>query len=429
MSEQLVLDGYNAMLNSVLMVVDPEDDAVRYGLGSKEQVTIDGHKLWLPTERSLDSKAKEHDAFFHPLCEDALHGQSEMIHFMTRRVLAALSLRTDEVVGSILTLAADPKKQTKVKNAKAIEFMKVVKDLKENTLKNWAKLVEKMSEQNGLYSVYLNRNKEIDGQHYSRVCVLEVPILNDQTQGADLCGINVHSKANKELIRALVERIFDGVRLEHGANGNAPYLHCLLKMYREVSERLNEIVELFKGMLDCTIVRFDWMDELFGDEDKLSELIGYIPPLSFNTGEEARSAIKSTVEASGRDVESDRPPFDPDPKPSRPKTGLRLEDLDDRDDSIGSRRDRDRDRDRRRGRDRDRDEDDGYERFANDGKRKDDEEDRSRRRSRSRMSDAFDRGSRRDRDRDRDRDRGGRRDRDDDRDRGSRRGITLDDLD
>lgn len=422
MSEQLVLDGYNAMLNSVLMVVDPEDDAVRYGLGSKEQVTIDGHKLWLPTERSLDSKAKANDAFFHPLCEDALHGQSEMIHFMTRRVLAALSLRTDELVGSVLTLASDPKKQTKVKNAKAIEFMKVVKDLKDNTLKNWAKLVEKMSEHNGLYSVYLNRNKEVDGVHYSRVCVLEVPILNDQTPGADLCGINVHSKANKELIRALMERIFDGLPLAYGANGNAPYLHCLLKMYRAVSERLNEIVELFKGMLDCTIVRFDWMDEIFGDEDKLAELLGYIPPLSFNTGEEARSAMKSTVEASGRDVESDRPPFDPDPKPSRPKAGLRLDDLDDRDDSIGSRRDRD----RRRGRDRDRDrDDDGYERFANDGKRKDDDDDRNRRRSRSRMSDAFDRGGRRDRDRDR-RDR---RDRDDDRERGSGRGISLDDLD
>lgn len=427
MSEKLVLDGYNAMLNSMLMVADPEDDAVRYGLGSKEQVAIEGRKLWMATERSLDSKAKENDAFFHPLCEDALHGQSEMIHFLTRRALAALSLRTDEVVGSILTLAADPKRQTKVKNAKAIEFMKVVKDLKDNTLKNWAKLVEKMSEQNGLYSVYLNRNKEIDGVHYSRVCVLEVPILNDQTQGADLCGINVHSKANKELIRALMERIFDGVRLEHGSSGNAPYLHCLLLMYREVSERLNEIVELFKGMLDCTIVRFDWMDEMFGDEDKLSELIGYIPPLSYNTGEEARSATKSMTEEGGRDVEFDRPPFDPDPKPSRPKAGLKLDDLDDRNDDFGR---RDRDRDRRRGRDRDRDDDDGYERFANDGKRKDSDDDRSRRRSRSRLSDAFDRNDRRGgRDRDRDRDRGSRRDRDDDRDRGSRRGISLDDLD
>lgn len=408
MSEKLLLDGYNAMLNSVLMVADDED-AIRYGLGSKEQVTIEGHKLWLPTERSLDSKTKANDAFFHPMCEDALHGQSQMIHFLTRRVLAALSLRTDEVVGGIMTLASDPKKQTKVKNAKAIEFMKVLKDMKENTLKNWAKLVEKMSEQNGLYSVYLNRNKEIDGVHYSRVCVLEVPILNDQTAGADLCGINVHSKANKELIRALMERIFDGVKLEHGANGNVPYLHCLFKMYRVVSERLNEIVELFKGMLDCTIVRFDWMDEIFGDEDKLAELIGYIPPLSFNTGEEARSAIKSVSEESGRDVESDRPPFDTDPKPARSKAGLSLDDLDDRDDGFSRRDRRDRDRDRERSRDRDRD------------------DDYSRRRSRTRMSDAF--GDRsRDRDRDDRRDRGSRRD-DDRRDRGGRGGISLDDLD
>lgn len=428
MSEKMLLDGYTAMLNSVLMVVDEKDDGIYYGLGSKEQVKIEGHPLWLPTERSLDSKAKADDVFFHPFCEDALHGQSQIIHFMTRRVLAALSLRSDELVGSILTLAADPKKQTKVKNAKAIEFMKVVKDLKDNTLNNWVKLVKKMSEQNGLYSVYLNRNKEIDGQHYSRVCVLEVPILNDDTAGADLCGINVHSKANKELIRALMARIFDGVPLEYGSSGNVPYLHCLLLMYRTVSERLNDIVELFKGMLDCTIVRFDWMDELFGDEDRLAELMGYIPPLAYNTGEESRSAMKSVDESSGRDVENDRPPFDPDPKPSRPKAGLRLDDLDDRDDDIG-RRDRDRDRRRGRDRDRDRDEDDSYERFVNDGKRKDDD-DRSRRRSRSRMSDAFDRDDRRGgRDRDRDRDRGSRRDRDDDRDRGSRRGISLDDLD
>lgn len=413
---------YAAMLGSTFMEVN-DKSAVCYGLGSQAHVEIDGQGMYLPTEALLDSKKHENSYFFHPLCEDALHGQSKTIHFLTRRVLAALSLRVDTIVGNLLNLASDGSKQSKFKNAEAVKFLKVAKGVKDNSVKAWDRLVKQMSENTGLFSAYLNRNIEIDGTHYSRVCVLDVPALRDTLPGADLCGVNVLSKANKELFREIMVQIFDGVALEYGSNHTVPYLHALLTMYKEVSERLNHVVNLFKGAIPSPIVHFDWYDELFGEN--FDRYYGSIPPLAGNTGEDPRSSVaKVDRDRAGRDVEN--PPFDPDPKPARTPGALRLSDLDDRDDRDDrrSRRDRD-DRDRgRRGRD---DREDSFEAFNNSDRpresRRDDDRDRGRGR-RSRLRDAFDRD-------DRD-DRRGRRDDRDDRDdrRGSRRGgISLDDLD
>lgn len=424
---------YVAMLGAMFMAVD-EDDAVRYGLGSMEQVKIEGQLLFMPTEAKLDSKKHADSFFFHPLCEDALYGQSKTIHFITRRILAALSLRVDDVVGNLIKLAGDGSKQSKFKNAEAVKFLKVAKGVKDNSEKAWKRLVEHMSENTGLFSAYLNRNIEIDGTHYSRVCILDVPALRDTLAGADLCGVNVYSKANKELLREILTQLFDGVALEYGSNHTVPYLHALLTMYKAVSERLNHVINLFKGAIPSVIVNFEWYDELFGDD--FDAYHGAIPPLSGNTGEDIRSSLTSARDVAGKDVES--LPFEPDaPKQARTSGALRLDDLDDR----GRSRDRDRDDrdDRRRGRDRDdrdrgrgRDRDDSYADFVDSDKPRrerdrdrDDRDDRRRPRGgRSRLRDAFD--DRDDRRRGRDRD-----DRDDRDDRRSSRrgGISLDDLD
>jgi len=416
------------MLGSTFMEVD-ENMGVCYGLGSQAHVEIEGQKMYLPTETLLDSKKHENSYFFHPLCEDALHGQSKTIHFLTRRVLAALSLRVDTIIGNLLTLASDGSKQSKFKNAEAVKFLKVAKGIKENSVKAWDRLVKQMSENTGLFAAYLNRNIEIDGTHYSRVCVLDVPALRDTLPGADLCGVNVLSKANKELFREILTQLFDGVDMEYGSNHTVPYLHALLSMYKAVSERLNHVVSLFKGAIPSPIIHFEWFDELF--ETNFDRYYNSIPPLAGNTGEDPRSSVgKVERDRSGKDYES--LPFDPDPKPSRTPGALKLSDLEDRDDRDDrrSRRDRD-DRDDRRGRrdrDRDRDRDDGFEAFNNsdrprESRRDRDRDDRDRgrgSRGRSRLRDAFDRDDRRDRDRD---------DRDDDR-RGRRGGgISLDDLD
>lgn len=418
MNENDLCNLYAASLVSMYLKVD-DNDAVCYGVGSEAQVQIEGVNLYLPTESKLDSKKHADDAFFHPLCEDALHGQSQMIHFLTRRTTAAMSLRLDMLVGEILTLAANTERQSKIKNSKAMEFLIAAKDMTDNTLKSWQTLIKKMTDHGGAFSVYLNRNQSIDGTHYARVCVLDVPIIRDTHPDAKLCGISVQSKANKEVITKLVNKIFDGVELEFGSNERTPYYHALMTMYVTVMRRLNAIADLFKKSIDHKQLDLGWYDDMFGTN--YAELCGIIPPLAYNMGIDSKSARTTETEKSGKDVEGADVPWVA-PKPAAPRGGgISLDDLDGGRKSRDLSEDRENDRywdsqDRNR-RDRDRDRDRDYDR----------DYDRDRSRRRSRVSDAF--SSRRDRDRDYDRDydRDDRRDRD--RDRGRSRGITLDDLD
>lgn len=398
----------------ISMFMDIRDNGhVYYLMGDALQVKINDRALCLPYDKLLDDEEYENAAFFHPLCEDALHGQSPMIHFLTRRVLAAVTFRVDQIVSGIFDLIKDPKKQTKIKNSEAIKFLGIAKDMKDTAPKKWETLVSTMISRDGMFTLYLNRNKEIDGEHFDRVCVIDNPIVNDEATGAYLCGVNVHSKDNKELFKKIIGQIFDGVELSYGSNHTVPYYHCLMSAYVAITKRLNKIVKMFAGSIDTPIVSTDWFDSIF--VDNFDNYYRSIPDLDLNTGETSMSSRESKSEKSGRDVESAKPKSVEPERTERaardkPRSGggISLRDLD-------RKRDEEYDDDRRGRRDRrDREEESNYERFirTESGRKRErdrDDDRRSRRRSnRDRLEDIYsdDREDRRDRGRDRrDRDR------------------------
>lgn len=411
----------------ISMFMDIRDDGhVYYLMGDALQVKINDRPLCLPYDKLLDDEDYEHAAFFHPLCEDALHGQSPMIHFLTRRVLAAVTFRVDQIVSGLFDLIKDPKKQTKIKNSEAIKFLAIAKDMKDTAPKKWETLVSTMIARDGMFTLYLNRNKEIDGEHYDRVCVIDNPIVNDESAGAYLCGVNVHSKDNKELFKKIIGQIFNGVELSYGSNHTVPYYHCLMSAYVAITKRLNKIVKMFAGSIDTPIVGTEWFDSIF--VDNFDNYYRMIPDMDLNTGETSMSSRESKSEKSGRDVEGmEKPKSEPERTTrEKPRTtgGVSLRDLDRNkdDDDDYDRRDRRRDR-------REREPESNYERFirTESGRKRERDDDRDgrrdrRRSNRDRLEDIY--GDSRDDRRDR-RDRGSRRDRDD---RGSRRsggGVDL----
>lgn len=378
---------YAACLTGMFLLIGNRD-AVQFPTENHDQVEVDGRKLYLPTDTNLESRDLENAAFFHPLCEDALHGQSKMIHFLTRRMLAACSLRLDMLVQGMMDLTRNPAKQKSIKSAEAIKYLTIIKDIKEDAPKKWSKLVTEMSENDGLFSIYLNRNKEIDGTHYARLCVIDLPIIRDTQPGATLCGVNVHSKANKEMFRSLVTQIFKDMPMEFGSNHTTPYFHALMSAYYTVTMRLNNVIKLFKGAIDLPIINMEWFDRLF--TEKFDTYYRIIPHLELNTGEDVRSVRDAEEERAGTKR------VDNLPNSTRVGKGVSLADFDKHD---RSERSRDRDRNRRDFRDDRRDSD--YEAFQREiNGRSNDRDDRDNRRDRRddrRDSRWDDRSSRRDR--------------------------------
>lgn len=435
MERQPLAAVYTAILKSLYCSVD--DDGVVKSL-KDEPYRIGDNVVVVPTHELLKENDWKGKVAFHPLCEDLLAGQSDITRWLIKRVNAAIALNVCHLVLCSLQIAQNPALQSEIKDGSYTQYIEILGESKESTINFFRKkLMKAFGDEESSVSfsnLYVSRAGELNGKTYSRIATLEIPMLNENTDDTMLLGIKAPNKADKRMIIDFVAKLFDGVPLEVGSNGNVPYFEAIMRLYYGVANRLNKVRKTLKGGIDDSVLGtvslswHKWLDEGMNDQ------IGVIPPLSGNVGpvEKAKKPrgtvsreddeITSLVGRSSSAASTDTPPWrsetdepverDREVQPVTKPGGISI--IRDRDDRRE--RDRDRDRDRDRGsRDRDR-----YDR--------DDRRDRERG---SRVS-IFDREDR-ERDRDYDRDRGGRRDdrrRDDrrrdrdDRDRGGS-GISI----
>lgn len=416
---------YSSLLTSMGVIVD-EHGAILKPDG-KSQYKIDGKDLVLPTNALLDENewSKRHP--FHPLCEDALLGQSPTIRWLTKAVRAYIIENMCEVASLILNVASNPALQEKAKDPKVHDVLVHAKTATDKTVAAWKSVSDAIK--NGKIdpvSIYLSRSNPGTDAKFFRTCAVSMDILADKTNDVYIMGITCKTKRDKLAIIELLEFLIDGIDLEVGSVDGSPYFHSLVKMASQFMTKFNKIYKTFRNVSPVKPHAADWIKEV----DNLKQFLGRIPSLPGNEGEKPKKATKVKIEGANdvpavnilgnieeKRTESDTPPWreekvaaiakQAEEGPSKPTERVRLTDF------LGSNKpsiDRSRDnsfRDRLRG--------------------NDDRDDRYDRREERRGDDRYERRSDRDRDYDRDRNRD-RYDRDDRRsDRGSRT-MSVDDI-
>lgn len=244
---------------------------------------VDEKPVYVPT-KALRARNQWSDIqAYHPMCEDALCGQSTLIQRLVRNLCAQMSGLLISTLDTLIQVACDPALQKENNNPVADEMLtQFAVGVKKNTYDKWVSLTKKLAG-DPMLSIYINRDMEDDeGVKQSRLAVLTFPLEEmAESKDAKIGGADMGSKANKAIVMETFKYIIDPIPRQIGNSGVVPYYQTYLMILREFVKRLNEVNEPFIRISEWEPIDESW----FPAVDDLSPYMGRIPRLPNCSGE------------------------------------------------------------------------------------------------------------------------------------------------
>lgn len=246
-------------------------------------------RLTLPTDDVLHANQWDSVTAFHPLCENTLRGESEVIKYLKNTATFNIAFTIVNIVQTLGEIAADPKMQQNL-SAKQAKYLKLVSDFDPKVLKVVTKLLD--SKFNELISIYLKRDGEIRGKNFRRLVVVDFPIMEEfDTKGSKVYGIECGSAKKKAQIKELFNYVLESeTKWDFGSNSDvAPYFHGLMGFYAKFSKHLNALVYKYRKLIpDSEALRVNldadgWV-KYIDDSELMIPLKAVIPSLDGNAG-------------------------------------------------------------------------------------------------------------------------------------------------
>lgn len=326
-NEENLLSFYSSILSLGKMGVDENGFVYLDNSDNKLPVTVKlngrADRLVLPTVTNLHNSDKGNFIFFHPLRENAVRGESEIISFFRKminlKVIATLSI----LIEQILTLGTTPEYQTKLTSDQAV-LLSVIKDADGKTLDFWNKIVHKISYDKTStrpVSIYLRKHGSLKGTKYFCLGICTFPLYEGLSKAEldgskEFLGIKCRAK-DIAIISSLMREIIPNIGnpddyYRAGSNDkNSSHLCALLKTTLLMAKPLNKITELlYKGRSYLPKVEKDEMyaklyfitswENTLDNLDKLEKEILLIPMQPGNEGSvsKTKEAVDSNLNKS-----------------------------------------------------------------------------------------------------------------------------------
>lgn len=311
---QPLLDFYTDLLHS-LNIVDVADGRLSLKVPNEDGEYTDLHclsndkRVVLPTDAILRSGSLDGMIAFHPLSENLLRGESEIIKFLRKMVKFRLSSVASQLLIELMAIAADPERHEDLSPRQA-EYLRHVPNANAKTLKALSKLIENHSDD--IINIYLKREGGRGDETYRRLAAVSFPIWEElNSPGTKVYEVDTGSAKNKKTIASLFEFVFPDI--DHpeawsvGSNsGVAPYFDALMRCYSSMARHLAKLVYKYRKYLDYPDLlrhNMDWDEGL----DNLEKWKTLIPPLPGNEG----AAKKGEKEPAPAAKPSKAPSFKP----------------------------------------------------------------------------------------------------------------------
>lgn len=297
MSNEKLIDVYRAMLDTAGLYVD-EDGYVSYRV-SKDKLRpylVKGKRLVIPTRHHLTNEVDE-TIRFHPLSENILKGESDVMEKYRTALLVRLNSLSWHILEQLVRIAGSQKEMNQLNPAQS-EFLAVLKDVDEKTLEHLLAIrdhyVSKHSLSRSVISLYIKRDAKLNDRAYFRAGITTFPFYKELTeQNEKVVNVKLRVKDRKQLT-ALMENIFPQLKDNpdwycRGSNSKvAPTIDALLNTVAAIASSLNAVCELFQKQIDDSITTDGWEDQLT-ELDSFERYVRLVPPQPGNEGRDDKT--------------------------------------------------------------------------------------------------------------------------------------------
>lgn len=288
MSEKL-----NEIYRSILSFAGMEADSqgfITTGMeGKRSPAIINGAQLVLPMSAHLRNSDPKVRMIYHPLTENILRGESEIIAKMKSVINVRLNYTLATVAVNLINLVASPEFHSRL-SPEQQELLTSVSDADEKSQANFVSIMVKgikTSPERVFTNVYLKRGGTFKGKRYSRVGIVSFPFY-EQLIKNEVEGVRVKDiKTFKQVFEFMFPGINDPEEYNFGSESHvAPYLEALMRSAANVASRLNDLLTMYSEFIDeADKIMFDseWM-EYFQDLNALLPEIRKVPVQAGNDG-------------------------------------------------------------------------------------------------------------------------------------------------
>lgn len=320
-----ILEFYKNVIKAAGLDVS-EDNIVMANIdGIDTAVEIGGKLLRLPTPEFLKNPDWDTYVAFHPLCENASRGESEVLKQLRRFMVSTLNADLMFMMESLVGICADKDNHRRLSTT-ASECLDAIPGADATSVKRLEKIEKEMdltsmevvgevmdriatTQRRRMVNMFLTRGGMWCDKKYARVCSVEFPFVSENDrEGRSIFGVKLRVgdyEGFRNLFKFIIGEKDDLTVAFHGATNTltAPYLTALLLSWFKISKRLNQLKKVYakhvEGMKDL-MVDLSWEKEL----ENFTEMSRMIPPLDGNTGaverEEQNSATPARRQVSSR---------------------------------------------------------------------------------------------------------------------------------
>lgn len=269
--------------------------------------TVESMPLLMPVSEVRTGNQLAERVLFHPLSEDVMNGESEVLQFLRRAMVVRFNATLCSMLIWMVETAINPK-EAKRFGPKQKEFFNILADASDKTLTTLGKLVTVWLKRDTPYTlskIYLRRTgATYMGKKMTRVAVVTFPFMEEEhistkDKKTYWCGVEI-SKKDLNMLRNLVEYVIPHageVSETYNAGSSdphAPYFDCLIHSFAKLMEPLNHLIKLFGDKYDgkengyCDVT---WVE----DFEPINQHRGQIPPAKYNMGVTLNSRPQPTV--------------------------------------------------------------------------------------------------------------------------------------
>jgi hypothetical protein len=296
-----LLELYKSILSTGSLVVDNDGLVSAKVADASLPFMVESKRMVLPTREHLNNPDKSSIVLFHPLGENVLKGESEVMAKFRHAVNVKLNYITGCVASELMYLVTSVAMHSKLSPSQS-EILSAVKNADEKTQQALQTLIKAMgisNQEKCFVHIYLKRSGLVQGKKYSRAAIVTFPLYQELIkEQKQVYGVTLRTKDRAAII-SLLEYMFPSIAEENhynrGSDSNiAPFLDALMLGLMGVASAINTLSDDFGKFYDKQEeFRYDdaWV-EVF---DNLAQLLPEIRAIPMQAGNEGTVDFKTTA--------------------------------------------------------------------------------------------------------------------------------------